>query len=51
MAMMIPEENKKIQIPHSLILENRKGLTATGVSNVDSFNERQPLWPIPVRES
>lgn len=41
MAMISPEEPRKLQkLPHSLILENRKGLTATGVSNVDSFDEQ-----------
>ena len=34
------EEKKVTKVPHSLILENRKTLTATGVSNVDSFDEQ-----------
>ena len=34
-------EEKTVKVPHSLILENRKMLTATGVSNVDSFNEQE----------
>ena len=34
------EEKKVAKMPHSLILENRKVLTATGVSNVDSFDEQ-----------
>ena len=35
-------EEKKIvgKVPHSVILENRKAFTATGVSNVDSFDEQ-----------
>ena len=35
-------EEKKIvgKTPHSVILENRKAFTATGVSNVDSFDEQ-----------
>lgn len=32
-------EAKNVRMPHSLIVENRKSLTATGVSNVESFNE------------
>lgn len=34
-------EEKAVKVPHSLILENRKMLTATGVSNVNSFNEQE----------
>lgn len=34
------EEKKVTKMPHSIILENRKALTATGVSNVDSFDEQ-----------
>lgn len=34
------EEKKAVKAPHSLILENRKALTATGVSNVDSFDDQ-----------
>jgi len=34
------EEKKPAKAPHSLILENRRALTATGVSNVDSFDEQ-----------
>lgn len=30
---------KNIKLPHSLIVENRKTLTATGVSNVESFDD------------
>lgn len=33
-------EEKKQKQPHSVILENRKAFTATGVSNVDSFDEQ-----------
>ena len=34
------EEKKTVKVPHSLILENRKALTATGVSNVDGFDDQ-----------
>ncbi|HEX2985859.1 MAG TPA: sporulation protein YabP [Caproiciproducens sp.] len=34
------EDKKPVKIPHNLIVENRKALTATGVSNVDSFDEQ-----------
>lgn len=33
-------EQKIAKTPHNLILENRRTLTATGVSNVDSFDEQ-----------
>lgn len=33
-------DDKKQKVPHSLILENRRTLTATGVSNVDSFDDQ-----------
>ncbi len=32
-------EPQNVKKPHSLILENRRTLTATGVSNVDSFDD------------
>ena len=31
---------KTVRAPHSLIVDNRKTLTATGVSNVDSFDDQ-----------
>ncbi len=31
---------KPVRAPHSLILENRSTLTATGVSNVESFDDQ-----------
>lgn len=40
MTKIIAEEKKVSKMPHSLICENRKTLTATGVSNVDSFDEQ-----------
>ena len=39
MAITMQEERKGIG-SHQLSLENRKNLTATGVSNVDSFDEQ-----------
>ncbi len=33
-------EQKAVKVPHNLILENRRSLTATGVSNVDSFDDQ-----------
>ena len=34
------DEKKSTKTPHSIIMENRKLLTATGVSDVDSFDEQ-----------
>lgn len=34
------DEKRTVKLPHSLILENRKALTLTGVSDVDSFDEQ-----------
>ena len=34
------EEKKQGKLPHSVILEYRRAFTATGVSNVDSFDEQ-----------
>ena len=33
------EEKKQGSLPHSVVLENRKAFTATGVSDVDSFDQ------------
>lgn len=35
------EDKTKTQKPHSLILEDRKKLSVTGVEEVESFDERQ----------
>jgi sporulation protein YabP len=32
-------EQKTVKTPHTLVLDNRKVLTATGVSNVNNFDE------------
>ena len=37
---MMAEEKRAIKTPHTLILENRQSITATGVSNVDSFDDQ-----------
>ena len=36
----MPEEKRTIKMPHNLILEDRKSLFVTGVSDVDSFDEQ-----------
>lgn len=33
------EEKKTIKLPHNVILEERKNLTVSGVSDVDSFDD------------
>lgn len=33
------EDRNKIKMPHTLILENKKSLSITGVSDVDSFDD------------
>lgn len=35
----MPEAKTTIQMPHHVILEDRKALTVSGVSDVDSFDE------------
>lgn len=40
MALTIQEQQKTNPAPHSIMLEGRKKLTATGVSNVDSFDDQ-----------
>ena len=40
MALTIQEQQKTNPTAHSLVLEGRKKLTATGVSNVDSFDDQ-----------
>jgi len=37
------EEKKAPAMPHNLILEDRRTLTVSGVSDVDSFDE-QTVW-------
>lgn len=34
-------EEKKIKVPHTLVLKDRKSLNVTGVSDVDSFDEKE----------
>ena len=38
--MGITEEKRSRKAPHNVILEDRKRLTVTGVSDVDSFDEQ-----------
>jgi len=35
----MPEHNNKPALPHSVIMEDRRLLTVSGVSDVDSFDE------------
>lgn len=34
------DDKRTVKLPHNLILEGRKKLTLTGVSDVDSFDDR-----------
>ena len=36
---MAEEKKNTVQLPHHLILEDRRALTVSGVSDVDSFDE------------
>ena len=36
---MAAEKKNTVQLPHHLILEDRRALTVSGVSDVDSFDE------------
>ena len=47
--MMTDERKSSTKTPHSLILENRKLLTATGVSNVDSIIAYTDLGEIVIK--
>ena len=40
MALTIQEQQKINPSPHSILLDGRKKLTATGVSNVDSYDDQ-----------
>lgn len=35
----MPDEKKNVTMPHHLILDNRRQLTLSGVSDVDSFDD------------
>ncbi len=37
---MVNEEKKVLKKPHNLIMEDRKLLTVSGVSDIDSFDEQ-----------
>lgn len=37
---MMAEEKKMMKIPHNVILEDRRVLTVSGVTDIDSFDEQ-----------
>ena len=43
------EDKKILQMPHQLILEDRRALTVSGVSDVDSFDELTDLGELTVK--
>lgn len=38
--MPILEEKRTVKLPHNIIMENRKKVMITGISQVDSFDEQ-----------
>lgn len=40
---MIDDKKSNIKMPHNLILEDRKSLSVSGVSDVDSFDEQNVI--------
>ena len=36
---MAEDKRNQVQLPHHLVLEDRRALTVSGVSDVDSFDE------------
>ena len=36
----MPEEKRTIKLPHNIVMEDRKTLMITGVSDVDSFDDQ-----------
>ena len=38
--MPVIEEKRTVKLPHNIIMENRKKVMITGVSQVDSFDEQ-----------
>ena len=39
----LAEEKKQFRIPHNIILEDRKSMSVSGISDVDSFDEENIL--------
>lgn len=41
---MIPQEDKRtVRLPHNIIMENRKKLVISGVTQVDSFDDQSVM--------
>ena len=38
------DDKKMVKLPHSIIMEDRKKLSVSGVTDIDSFDEHRQGW-------